>query len=74
VAKHPPTGGGKKFPAPTSAEELVLASLEGRPSLEGIDDGVDTAEQIEQIEQLEDGTTPAIQVIDLPLHLGELFE
>ena len=42
LAKHPPTGGGKKDDDPTQAEEAVIASLEGRPSLDGLDGAIES--------------------------------
>ncbi|XP_033728066.1 uncharacterized protein LOC117344502 [Pecten maximus] len=40
---HPKTGGGKKPASPTVPERLVLQNLEGRPSLCGLSEGIDTA-------------------------------
>jgi hypothetical protein len=40
--KRPKTGGGPKPTSPTPVEQQVLDSLEGRPSLKGLDLGFDT--------------------------------
>ncbi|XP_061192394.1 myb/SANT-like DNA-binding domain-containing protein 4 [Saccostrea echinata] len=42
--KRPKTGGGPKPPSPSPAEKSILDNLEGRPSLEGISGGIDTAD------------------------------
>lgn len=42
-SKRPKTGGGPKPPSPTPIELSILEQLEGRPSLEGICGGIDTA-------------------------------
>lgn len=41
--KRPKTGGGPKPPSPSPVEQYILDNLEGRPSLEGIVGGIDTA-------------------------------
>nr|XP_022311397.1 uncharacterized protein LOC111116703 isoform X1 [Crassostrea virginica]XP_022311398.1 uncharacterized protein LOC111116703 isoform X1 [Crassostrea virginica] len=41
--KRPKTGGGPKPPSPSPVEQCILDNLEGRPSLEGIVGGIDTA-------------------------------
>lgn len=46
-AKRPKTGGGHKPPSPTPVELSILEQLEGRPSLEGICGGIDTADPVE---------------------------
>uniref|UniRef100_K1RHL7 Uncharacterized protein n=1 Tax=Magallana gigas TaxID=29159 RepID=K1RHL7_MAGGI len=46
-AKRPKTGGGPKPPSPTPVELSILEQLEGRPSLEGICGGIDTADPVE---------------------------
>ncbi|XP_062605632.1 uncharacterized protein LOC134267431 [Saccostrea cucullata] len=42
--KRPKTGGGPKPPSPSPAEKSILDNLDGRPSLEGISGGIDTAD------------------------------
>lgn len=46
-SKRPKTGGGPKPPSPTPVELSILEQLEGRPSLEGICGGIDTADPVE---------------------------
>lgn len=40
--KRPKTGGGPKPASPTPVEQAVLESLEGRPSLQGLENGFDS--------------------------------
>ena len=40
---HPKTTGGPKPAEPSVGEQLVLDNLEGRPSMCGLQDGIDTA-------------------------------
>ncbi|XP_061186983.1 uncharacterized protein LOC133195127 [Saccostrea echinata] len=40
--KRPKTGGGPKPPSPTPVEQAMLDTLEGRPSLQGLDSGFDS--------------------------------
>lgn len=46
-SKRPKTGGGPKPPSLTPVELSILEQLEGRPSLEGICGGIDTADPVE---------------------------
>ncbi|KAH3736751.1 hypothetical protein DPMN_043324 [Dreissena polymorpha] len=39
--RHPPTGGGSA-PTLTSAEEIIAATMEGHPVVEGIVGGIDS--------------------------------
>ena len=57
-AKAPRTGGGPKPPAVTPAEEAVLDSLEGRPTLEDVDGAVDSI---------------LPQAVNLPLQLSTIY-
>ncbi|XP_062585844.1 uncharacterized protein LOC134247507 [Saccostrea cucullata] len=47
--KRPKTGGGPKPPSPSVAEQCILDCLEGRPSLEGIAGGIDTADPASEV-------------------------
>ncbi|XP_061167348.1 uncharacterized protein LOC133176205 [Saccostrea echinata] len=40
--KYPVTGGGPKPPSPSPIDEAVLSLLSGRPSLEGVEGGLET--------------------------------
>lgn len=40
--KRPKTGGGPKPQSPTPIERAVIDSMDGRPSLQGLDIGIDT--------------------------------
>ncbi|XP_046556532.1 uncharacterized protein LOC124265757 [Haliotis rubra] len=56
----PPTGGGPRANSPSVPEQLVLYNLEGRPSLCGVDGGIDTEDFMnisETAEAPHDGAT-----------------
>eukprot|EP00105_Crassostrea_gigas_P003557 XP_011416451.1 PREDICTED: uncharacterized protein LOC105320277 [Crassostrea gigas] len=42
--KRPKTGGGPKPQSPTPIERAVIDSMDGRPSLQGLDSGIDTGD------------------------------
>ncbi|XP_062598670.1 uncharacterized protein LOC134260103 [Saccostrea cucullata] len=42
--KRPKTGGGPKPPSPTPVEQAMLNTLEGRPSMQGLDSGFDSGD------------------------------
>ncbi|XP_055998875.1 uncharacterized protein LOC125678268 [Ostrea edulis] len=41
--KYPSTGGGPKPPSPSPIDEAMLAFLSGKPSLEGVEGGMETS-------------------------------
>ncbi|XP_061167537.1 uncharacterized protein LOC133176430 [Saccostrea echinata] len=55
--ERPKTGGGPKPPSSTPVEQAILDTLEGRPSLQGLDSGFDSGELEKERDQVESIST-----------------
>ncbi|XP_046549543.1 uncharacterized protein LOC124259448 [Haliotis rubra] len=69
LSMRPPTGGGPRANYPSVPEQLVLDNLEGRPSLCGVDGGIDTDEELEEIKDSRQLIKEQIRVAKLQQNL-----